>query len=261
MVPEIEQITSKMLADPEMWAQANPAMGVRISREHILAELRSPSLTARQFAVERLGIGDPPDVDDEDGRVISAEKWGACACHDETQRIEGVKAFAVDVNPARSAGSIAVAGRRPDERLHFAVVKHAREVDWILPQCVELHQEHEDAVWIMDPRGPAAGFIQPMKDAGLEVVETATQDYVNACAGFFDAVGQTRARYPSPQPELDDAVASARVSTLASGGWKWAPRSSTSGDITSLVAATLALWGAETRVTPDPEPLVAWGRH
>jgi hypothetical protein len=272
---ELEQVTPAFLADPEMWAQANPALGKRISHEHVATELRSPSMTARQFAIERLGVGDWPEITDGASRVITVEKWLACACTDETKRIEGVKTFAVDVNPSRTWGSLAVAGRREDlvladgierAQYHLAIIRHERQTDWIIRKepdgtyaglAVELNEEHEGCRFVMDPYGPAATLIPLMKEAGLEVIETATRDYANACGGFFDAVDQVRVRYPVPQPDLDEAVASARTTTLGDA-WKWAPRSSTSADITPLVAGTLALWGAETQVVADPEPLIAW---
>jgi hypothetical protein len=60
-------------ADPETWAQANPALGIRISPEHVAKEHRS--MDPRTFAVERLGVGDWPRVSDEDGAVISVKAW------------------------------------------------------------------------------------------------------------------------------------------------------------------------------------------
>ena len=75
--PEVDQIVPEMLADPEVWAQANPALDIRIAPEHVETELRSPAMSDRQFAVERLGIGDWPRTDGLDGVVISPEVWKA----------------------------------------------------------------------------------------------------------------------------------------------------------------------------------------
>jgi hypothetical protein len=258
-------VPEEIAGDPKMWAQANPGLGIRISLEYIADERNL--LDARTFAVERLGIGDWPDTGDESERVIAREAWNACACTDESKRIEGVKTFAVDVNPSRTWGSVAVAGRRDDELLHIAIVEHKRGTGWLIRKnqdgtyaglVVDLHEAHPDCRWVMDERGPAANLIPMMKEAGLEVIETSTRDYANACGGFYDAVDQARVRWPVPQPDLDDALASARTTTLGDA-WKWAPRSSTSADITPLVAATLALWGAETQDPDDHlEPLMAW---
>lgn len=263
--PEIDQVTPEMRADPAMWAQANPGMGIRISSEHISDECAG-ALGPREFAVERLGIGDPPDTSEDTERVISAEAFKLCGCDDEAQRIETHRAFAVDLNPSRTWGSIGVSGVREDGLLHVAVVEHKRGAGWIISQdedgewqgrAVELHEEYPDAPFIMDSRGPAANLIQPLKDAGIEVIETSTREYANACGGFYDAVDQVRVKYPVPQPFLDEALASARATSLGDA-WKWAPRSSTSADITALIACTLALWGAENAPETESMPLIAW---
>jgi len=63
-------------ADPACWAQANPGLGVRISREYV--ELEQAALTVDAFARERLSVGDYP-VDGGAWEVIRADAWAACA--------------------------------------------------------------------------------------------------------------------------------------------------------------------------------------
>ena len=46
-----EEVTEEMAADRSLWAQANPALGIRISPEHVEREARS--MGSREFAVER----------------------------------------------------------------------------------------------------------------------------------------------------------------------------------------------------------------
>jgi hypothetical protein len=48
--------TDESASDPESWAQANPGLGIRISEEYVRRE--QGALSARTFAVERLGVGD-----------------------------------------------------------------------------------------------------------------------------------------------------------------------------------------------------------
>jgi hypothetical protein len=55
---ELDDVDDEVAEDPEAWAQANPGLGIRISREHIAREQRS--MDPRTFAVERLGVGDWP---------------------------------------------------------------------------------------------------------------------------------------------------------------------------------------------------------
>lgn len=255
--PEIDQVTIAMLADPKMWAQANPGLGIRISLEHIARE-HSGALGAREFAVERLGIEDPPDDDDLETRVIAEDVWKELGDIESSIQPEAVKSFAVDVNPDRTWGSISVAGAREDGLQHIEVVEHKRGTGWILDRCIKLDEDHEGCRFALDARGPAAFLIQPFKDAGLTVIELSTQDYAQACGGFYDAADQARFRHIE-QAELDEALASAKTAPLGDA-WKWSRRQSTGADISPLVASTIALWASETAPSTRRVPLVAWGR-
>jgi hypothetical protein len=242
-LPEIDQITDEFLLDPESWAVANPALGSRISHEHVLTEIQSPSMTARQAAIERFGVGDWPDTGAERLRIISREDWADIAERDESNRILA-PVFAVDVNPDQNWGAIGVAGRRADGLTQFAVVAHDRGTDWIVSDCELLKRQNPKAQFVVDTKGPAAEKIDELKAAKLRVIEASTADYALACAGFLSAVTEKRARYPFPQPELEDALAGARKASMGDG-WKWSRRQSTSPDISPLVAVTLAFWAAE----------------
>ena len=63
-------------ADPACWAQANPGLGMRITREYV--ELERAALTAEAFARERLSVGDYP-VDGGAWEVVRQDAWQACA--------------------------------------------------------------------------------------------------------------------------------------------------------------------------------------
>jgi hypothetical protein len=88
------------LLDPEMWALANPALGIRINEEHVAKEHRS--MDPRTFAVERLGVGDWPRVSDEDGSVISVKAWLSLMTR---SRPVDPLVFVFDVSPDRSSAA------------------------------------------------------------------------------------------------------------------------------------------------------------
>jgi hypothetical protein len=64
-----------------------------------------------------------------------------------------------------------------------------------------------------------------------------------ACGRFYDAVVNRRVRH-TDQVDMTAAVAGAATRKLGDA-WAWS-RSSSAVDISPLVAATLALWGATT---------------
>lgn len=243
------RVPDDVRSDPESWARANPGLGIRISLDHIANECGG-ALGPREFAVERLGIGDWPDTSEDGGRVISAEVWAACAEHDETKCITSAYVYAIDVNPDRTWSSIGVAGTRDDGLYQVAVVEHRRGTDWVAARCAELLKT-DGSQLIVDARSYAASLVDTeLADAGVFPMLASTEDYGNAFGTFVDDVTDLRVRYPAPQPELDDALGSARRQSLGDR-WKWARRSPTSSDITPLVAVTLALWGAHTQGSPQ----------
>ncbi|HEY1690071.1 MAG TPA: hypothetical protein VGF95_14545 [Solirubrobacteraceae bacterium] len=240
-----DDVTPEMAADPENWARTNPALGTRIKAEYVANEQKS--MSARSFAVERLGVGDWPDTSEDAGRVISDVEWKALACRDENMRPDGPRTFALDANPDRTWGSIGVCSLRPDDLWQIALVVRRRTTSWMVARCKELDREFAGARFALDVKGPASNLIDSLKSEDLDVIELDAADYGQAWKDFYDGVIDGTIRYPWPQPELDAAVADARKARLGDS-WKWDRRSPTSADITPLVACTLALWGAKTPI-------------
>jgi hypothetical protein len=227
------------LADRGLWERANPALGIRISEDHVANELRS--MDARTFAVERLGEGDWPDPDAEVGGVIDLNEWKALT--DEHSAAADPVCFAIDAPPDRSAATIAAAGFRPDGLAHVEVADSRPGTGWVVPRAVEL-LKHRPLVFVIDRRGPAASLLHDLKEAGVPVDEIGSNEYANACGLLYDLVDQERLRHLGTT-ELNASVRVAKTRDLGDA-WAWS-RKRSSGDISPLVAATLALWGASTQ--------------
>ncbi|MEU0633279.1 response regulator [Streptomyces sp. NPDC005989] len=93
--------------DPRAWAVANPALGIRISSEHVRNEQLSMG-SGGIFERERLGVGDYPTDGADTWQVIGEDAWRALAAAESVP--EGAVAFAVDATPERSHAAIAAAG-------------------------------------------------------------------------------------------------------------------------------------------------------
>jgi hypothetical protein len=232
-------------ASPEFWAQANPGLGIRIASEHVANECDG-ALGPRQFAVERLGVGDWPPTDELKGQGLDPVKWAALA--DEASTAEGGLCFAFDMKPDRSAGAISVAGERSDELAHLEVIEHRPGTGWMVDRIVEL-VEHHDATVVCDQAGPAASLVSELEARGVDVRTTTTSEHAQACGALFDAVEQATLRHMG-DPSLESAVRGALKRALGDS-WAWSRRSS-AVDISPLVASTLALWGLNNlpRETP-----------
>lgn len=232
-----------LLDDPEEWARANPALGIRIDREYIEAERRS--LSSRNFAVERVGIGDWPKTDGSATELFDREEWEAI--EDRKSLITGEPVLAVDVSVDRSSSSISVAGRRSDGNAHVEVIDRKRGTGWVAARLGVLAKKHNISVVVLDGRSQAASLQKDIEEElGFEVVVTSTAEYAQACAAFFDAVPQKTMRHGG-QDELDAAVRGAATRPLGEA-WAWSRKKSDS-DITPLVSCTLARWGMVSQVS------------
>lgn len=199
-------------------------------------------MSARGFAVERLGVGDWPVTDPNPGRVISDEAWDAIL--DELSVALDPVCFAVDVSPNRSTSSIGVAGRRPDGLSHIEVVESAAGTSWVVDRVKSLVARHRSVGVMYDEASPAASLVAAFAQAKVEVSPVSAREHGRAGGMLFDAVGDGKVRHLGTQ-ELRSAVRGAVPRPLGDA-WAWS-RSNSQVDITPLVACTLALWGLETR--------------
>ena len=222
---------------PEVWAAANPGLGIRISPSHVSNELAS--MDARTFAVERLGIGDWPPADGSGTwRVITQDDWAALA--DENSLALDPVCLSFDVTPDRAYSSIAAAGSRPDGLGHVELVEHKRGTGWVAERLAELTRTHRVEKVVCDGSGPAASLLAALAQANIEVTVVSAKEHAQACGHFFDAVEQARFRHLG-DPDLLAAVRGA-VKRPLGDAWAWS-RKTSSVDISPLVACTLALWG------------------
>jgi phage terminase large subunit-like protein len=231
-----DDVTEEAASDPANWAAANPAMGIRISPEYIAMEQRA--LGARGFAVERLGVGDWPEVDAEG--LIDLEQWRSRT--DTASKIAGPVCFSVDVTPARTMSAISAAGRRADDRSHIEVVEHRAGTGWVAERVEQLVEAH-DAVWVgLDAAGPAGSLLPDLQERGITVHEVTAREHAQACGVFVDAIENDALRHLGTQ-ELEGAVRGAAKRPLGDA-WAWS-RKHSAVDISPLVSCTLALWGSE----------------
>jgi hypothetical protein len=242
--------------DPAVWASANPALGIRIREEVIAIERRS--LSARKFAVERLCVGDWPNPDPETAdRKISSAAWSACA--ERGSSAAGYVAFAVDMPPSRGSTVIAAAGYRADGRLHVEIVDHRSGSRWVPGRLVELVGRHRVLGVLIAKGGPAASLapgletaveattlpVQEKTGRRIRLVETA--DQAKAAGLLYDGVEQLAIAHLGTT-ELAAAVRGAETRPLGDA-WLWS-RSTSTVNISPLVAVTVALWGAVTIEPP-----------
>jgi hypothetical protein len=223
------------LDDPEVWWSHMPALGWTISEE-VVAHARA-TMSDHEF---RRGFANQWVGADRD-RIIPAEVWDLV--QDPTAAPVAPLTFAVDVQPDRSAASIASSGGGIVE-----LVEHRPGVSWVVQRLVDLQTRWSGHV-VLDAGGPAGALMEDLEAAGVNVSPLGSTEVVAACARFYDRVadGQVRIR---TNPLLDESVAGLAKRPVGDR-FVWS-RSTSSADVTPLMAATLALQGPGDVSRPTP---------
>ncbi len=219
--------------DDELVARANPALGIRITHEWVETERKS--MNPREFAVERLGVGDWPRTDGVMQRVLPIEDWKALTDLDSVVMDPVVLAF--DVGPDRTA-SIAAAGQRDDGLWHVEVFDNRKGTSWLVKALAGYVERNNPAAVVCDAYGPVASILQAVETAGVEVQTVTAAEHAQACGRLVDAVAEKTVRHLGTD-ELDAAIRGAKPRPLGDA-WAWS-RKNSSVDISPLVAITLAL--------------------
>lgn len=227
------------------WLATNPALGIRITPEYIKAEREE--LTARGFAVERLGVGDWPDTDELAGSPIDAEAWEEI--NRPLESAVGDVCLAFDVSPERTA-SIASVGVTAEGNLLLEILETGEGTDWVGDRLRGLYEELEVVEVVCDGYGPAASIANQIDDAGLTVRRLDSGEHAQACGLLMDRIKAGTLRHLG-QDELTIAVRGAKPRPLVDA-WAWS-RKNSKVDISPLVAGTLALWSAVDREIENSE--------
>jgi hypothetical protein len=235
--------------DPQSWAKANPALGIRISAQHVRNE-RASLGSGGIFERERLGVGDYPSDTADTWQVIGEDAWRALATSDS--RPGDPVVFSIDMTPERSHAAIGVAGEWRGGT-HVEVVDHRPGTGWILDRAAELHEKWKPRCWVVDAGGPAGSLIADLEERlGIEAVQPKAREAAAACGQFYDAVTEQGLSHLDQAP-LAAALAGAQKRPLGDA-WAWARRI-VSVDISPLVAVTLAKWGLGVGVEEASDPL------
>lgn len=218
--------------DPETWWRCMPALGRTITLE--VVEDAYATMSIDEFRRAFLNI---PTASSE--QVIPLPAWQA-VCGEQVEAAAAV--FAFDVNPERTSAGVVAAGPGPV----LEVVDYRPGVGWLVDRLVELHEKYGACVAV-DRGSPAGAFIAELEARRVPLVELDATGLVRACGQFYDAVIDRKVQVRT-NTDLDLAVAAAARRPVGDA-WAWG-RKSSAGDISLLVAATVALWAQQQ---PKPE--------
>ena len=230
--------------DRSQWAQANPALGVRLDAQVI--EDERAAMDDATFVRERGGVW----ATDGTRKVIADHVWSAL--FDPHSAPVDRLALSVDVTPEGTSTSVCVAGRRADGAWHVELIEQRLGTDWVSGRVAEVIDRHGFGAVVVDGASPALALVEEIRGRGVQVTVTGPRDMGAACGSFYRLVLEGGVRHVG-QPQLALAVSVARKRAIGTEGlWGWG-RSVSGADITPTVAATLALWGAMS-TTAKPQP-------
>jgi hypothetical protein len=215
--------------DEQTWWRCMPALGRTVTVDTIRADhdALEPGEFARAY-LNRRGVSGSP--------VIPTLAWAACG--DPHSQAGSSVTVAFDVTPERSYASIGVASRAHSGKLHVEVIDRRPGTDWVVARLVELQSRWRPWSITYDPASPAGSLRLDLAAADVIADGVEARSYAQACGAFYDDVVNGRIVHLH-QPILDAAAAAGRKRNTGDA-WCWARRSG--GDVSALVAVTLARW-------------------
>lgn len=243
------------------WIKANPGLGIRFDKDGIEADHEDMDLES--FAAEHLGVGDWP-IDGTGWLLVSKEAWES---RKNESSVPGTPlAIALDVSPDRGMSCIAACGINENDKYHIEITGNeewskANGYDknfydyrpgtgWVFERVMEIWRNNKPGVLVIDKANQAGSFVDQFVQAGVKVVHPQSREYAQACGEFVTGITPPVGDLPTithiGQKPLNDALKNADRRDLLD---LWAfSKSKSYGDITPLVAATLAMWGYKTHV-------------
>ena len=229
-----------LVHDRAAWAEANPALGIRVVEKTVLAEMSR--MAPRSFARERLNMWPKPV--EKNSHPYGAAAWDGLKREDPDESWP-LAAVGLDMNPERTKVTIVMAYWADNERIHLEVAADApfnesgtsALADWVWKRC------KRRIPVVLDAFSPARS-IEPMlasKKMLLRVLNSG--EWGQACMGFQDAI-RDKAITHYDQVQLTESIVGAVKEPMGRGGaWKLA-RESLETDLSPAVAAVCALFGA-----------------
>lgn len=226
------------LHDEAIWAEANPALGLRLQTGVIQDELSSmePSV----FMRERLGMW---VMGGGEQSVLPEADWKECA--DKTIRLTEDQVaeitLAVDLSPNRDSGSIVAAIAMADgsDPIIDVIDQRGGSPDWIVPRVAQIVAERDVSAVIIDSYGPAASLITALEDRGIGVTKAKISFVAESAERLIDMVMIHQVRH-FDQSAMNVAIAGARRRKVGDGRIAFG-RLHSATDISPLVAGSMAL--------------------
>jgi hypothetical protein len=221
--------------DPAAWALAQPSYGVATNEREIRSKLQKAKTHDQQaiFNADYLGWGDYPPDESEIGSPIP--NWADM--RNPGAELVGQTALAIHRSHRDRRWVVAAAQATVDGRVHVELGRawqatNTEVAEYVLAAVTSLNP----VAVAIDQHSAAAVLKAELLTAGIEATMTNSAQLKLACQGVLDDGVDANLSHTGGQPLLDDAVESAAMRELTSGGFVWDDAS------IEMTAISLARW-------------------
>jgi phage terminase large subunit-like protein len=224
--------------DKKQWRKANASYPTRTNDAAMMRMHKN--LGPGSFLREALGVWDAKET----GGPISLDRWAELV--DTNSSIVGEVSTAIDVSPDLKWTSVVSAGLRTDGHIHVEVGRRQPGTEWVVPFAAANPQY---GPYRVAGSGPA-GFLLPLlAEADADAVNVPAGEVTQACARLIAAVDDGTIHHLGSN-EIAAALSNATIANRGDAqAWS---RVKSSGDISALVAATIAVGGVSAEAS-DPQ--------
>jgi hypothetical protein len=214
--------------DPAVWAATMPTYEQPNGIPHEYLAIQAETIGTEAFAREYLCRTTWSTA----RHVIAPDVWSELPY----AQLESTPVVAVEVDPERVGATVVAAGV-VDDVVAVQVLEQRPGLEWVVDYVAACGA----AVCVVDNYGPASTLI-PALSLRVTVHKAASHDVADAAAGLVDAVTARRVGHSGDQ-RFQDAVTGL---SRRQRGDRWVFDRSR-GDISAIVAASLAVWFVDTQ--------------
>ena len=208
---------------PEVLAEANPALNIRITLER-LADMRG-ILGDKLFATECLGIW----PDQVAGAALDPAVWAKMADAESRRAAGSDVVVTFDCTPLQDHGTIGLYGLREDGLEHQQLLDYRPGIDWMPGRAAEIKAELDPLAFGLDEKNGVHALLPEFAAVGIappqdpeepqrgDLFILHTQDAATAVARYIEGFRRGVYRHLDQEP-LNEAVRNAKARPIGDGG-------------------------------------------
>ena len=219
------------------WHIANPSLGIRLRIKAIRDEVED--FSEDTFARERMGWW---REDEPVNTLVSPEEWQSLVTDSEDVPADGAKVYAVKFSPDGATGSLVLALRSDDGKVHLELIEHFNMSGGLTWLADWLTERKDGAAQIVIDGGSAQALLDMLRvnGVGKKILQKPNVSDVGSASSLTLSAIAEKAITHIGQRELDAAALNVKKRDIGNSGRFGFNPIDSSIDITAFEAASLA---------------------